>query len=120
MSRIARIVLPGYPHHITQRGVRSQLIFFTDKDRDEYLHLLDRQGRRFGVRFLAYCLMSNHVHLVVVPETEKSLARAIGEAHRLYTKHINAREGVKGYLFQGRFYSCPLDELHFFASIRYI
>lgn len=120
MARISRVVLPGYPHHVTQRGVRSIDIFHDDDDRREYLHLLRQQGDRFGLRFLAYCLMSNHVHFVVVPDKVDSLARAIGEGHRLYTRMVNFREGTRGYLFQGRFFSCPLDENHLFACLRYV
>ncbi len=120
MARIARVVLPGYPHHIIQRGVRSMAVFFSNDDRHEYVRLLHEQSRRFGVRFLAYCLMNNHVHLVAIPEKRESLARAVGEAHRLYTRGINFREGVRGYLFQGRFYSCPLDERHLLAAVRYV
>jgi putative transposase len=116
-----RVIVPGYPHHIVQRGVRSLDIFFNDQDRIEYLTLLRKQGDKFGVKFLSYCLMTNHVHLLAVPETPDSLARAIGEAHRLYTRMINFREGVKGFLFQGRFSSCPVSNgkyLH--AVIQYI
>lgn len=120
MARIARIVLPGYPHHITQRGVRSLPIFYSDEDRSEYLKLLSEQSSRFGVRFLSYCLMTNHLHLIALPDKEDSLSRAIGEAHRLYTRGVNFREGVRGYLFQGRFYSCPLDERHLLATIQYV
>ncbi len=119
MARIARVVLPGYPHHITQRGVRSLPVFFTESDRKEYLRLLKVHGDRFGVTFISYCLMSNHVHLVAIPEDEKGLSRAIGEAHRLYTRMINFRENVRGYLFQGRFFSCPLDNSHLLAVVRY-
>ncbi len=79
-----------------------------------------QQGDRFGLRFLSYCLMSNHVHLVAVPEQEESLARAIGEGHRLYTRMVNFRQGVRGYLFQGRFFSCPLDENYLYACVRYV
>jgi putative transposase len=113
-------VLPGYPHHITQRGVRSMKIFRSKKDRDEYLWLLSEQGERFGVSFLAYCLMSNHVHLIAIPEEAESLARGIGEAHRLYTRAVNFKQDVRGYLLQGRFYSCPLDTRHLVAAIRYV
>jgi putative transposase len=95
-------------------------IFQGDDDRLEYLQLLRQQGDRFGLRFLSYCLMDNHVHLVAVPEKEDSLARAIGEGHRLYTRMVNFRQGVKGYLFQGRFFSCPLDEDYLYACVRYV
>jgi len=98
---MARVVLAGLPHHVTQRGVRSLPVFWSDADRREYLRLLREQGARFGVTFLAYCLMTNHVHVIAVPERADSLARGIGEAHRRYTRGVNRREGVRGYLFQG-------------------
>ena len=120
MARLSRVVLPGYPHHITQRGVRSMRIFRSKKDREEYLWLLSEQGKLFGVSFVAYCLMSNHVHLIAIPEEAESLARGIGEAHRLYTRAVNFRQDVRGYLLQGRFYSCPLDTRHLVAAIRYV
>ena len=120
MARIARVVLPNYPHHITQRGVRSLPIFFSDDDRYEYLCLLKGQGERFGIRFIAYSLMTNHVHLIAIPQKESSLSRGIGEAHRLYTRMINFRNRVRGYLFQGRFYSCPLDQNYLYAAVRYV
>jgi len=120
MARMSRVVLPGCPHHITQRGVRSMRIFGSDSDRTEYLRLLAEQGARFGVTFLAYCLMSNHVHLIAVPEQPESLARGIGEAHRLYTRLVNFRQEVRGHLFQERFFSCPLDTPHLIAAVRYV
>ena len=120
MPRIARVVVPGVPHHVTQRGVRSLPVFFGSADRRAYLRRLAEQGQLHGVRFLAYCLMGNHVHLVAVPSAEASLARAIGEAHRRYTRWVNLRQGVRGYLFQGRFFSCPLDEVHLLTAVHYI
>ena len=120
MGRIARVVLPGQPHHVTQRGVRSMDIFRDDADRDLYLRLLLREAAAHGLTFLGWCLMSNHVHLIVVPHDEASLARGIGEAHRRYTWRVNRRDDVRGYLFQGRFHSCPMDEAHFLAALRYI
>lgn len=95
-------------------------IFRNDDDRREYLRLMREQGDRFGLRFLSYCLMNNHVHFVAVPEQEDSLARGIGEGHRLYTRMINFQQGVRGYLFQGRFFSCPLDEKYLHACVRYV
>jgi len=121
MARMKRVVVPGYPHHIVQRGVRSLDIFFNDEDRAEYLRLLREQGERFGVTFLSYCLMTNHVHLLAVPEKQDGLALAIGEAHRRYTRMINFRENVRGFLFQGRFSSCPVDsDEYLIAAVQYI
>lgn len=119
MARIARVVIPQCPHHITQRGVRSMSVFSNDGDRRKYIELMKANGKKHGVEFLAYCLMSNHVHIVAVPERPESLARAIGEAHRRYTKEVNLREDVRGYLFQGRFYSCPTDERYFVTAALY-
>jgi putative transposase len=120
MPRIARVVVPGYPHHVTQRGVRSMAIFANDGERGAYLEFMDSQCRRFGVEALAWCLMSNHVHLIVVPREERSLALGVGEAHRRYTQMKNAAVKVRGYLFQGRFNSCVLDEKHLLAAARYV
>ncbi|MGD0310601.1 MAG: transposase, partial [Acidobacteriota bacterium] len=72
------------------------------------------------MHFASYTLMDNHAHLVVIPDREGSLRKAIGETHRLYTRGINFRMGKPGYLFQGRPLACPLDEDHFFAALRYV
>lgn len=120
MARISRLVVPGYPHHVTQRGVRSIPIFSNDQDRSAYADIMAEQLHRFGVEVLAWCLMTNHTHLVAVPKDQAALARAIGEAHRLYTRMKNFAEGVRGYLFQGRFGSCVLDETHLLAAARYV
>ncbi len=120
MARLARIVVPEYPHHVTQRGVRSLPIFRRDEDRRLYLEFMNRETRRFGVGILAWCLMANHVHLIAVPENAAALARAIGEAHKQYSRMRNFAEGVRGYLFQGRFGSCVLDENHLVAAVRYV
>ena len=120
MARFARLVVPGYPHHITQRGVRSIDIFADDGDRLAYLGFMAEETERFGVTVLAWCLMTNHVHLIAQPVENDSLARAIGEAHRRYTRMKNFAEGVRGYLFQGRFGSCVLDQQHLLAAGRYV
>lgn len=120
MPRISRIVVPDYPHHITQRGVRSMDVFSSDSDRKSYLSFLAEEISRCGVDILSWCLMTNHVHFIAVPKKENSLARAFGEAHRRYTWMRNCRDGVRGYLFQGRFGSCVLDESHLIAAARYI
>lgn len=96
-------------------------VFFSEADREEYLNLLYEQSMKAGVRYLAYCLMANHIHLLAIPEKHDSLAKAIGEAHRKYTRMINLRENVRGFLFQGRFSSCPVyKDKYLFTSVRFI
>src|SRR5690349_1830593 len=120
MARLARIVIPGVAHHVTQRGNRRQPIFFGDEDRACYLELLRKGCAEARVRCLAWCLMDNHVHLILVPEHADGLRAALGEAHRRYTSRINAREDWRGYLFQGRFASYPMDDAHLMAAVRYV
>ncbi len=120
MARFARVVAPGIPHHVTQRGNRRQTTFFNDEDYAAYLDLLAEQLARASVALWAYCLMPNHVHLILVPETEDGLAVALGEAHRRYTRRINSREGWRGFLWQGRFGSFPLEGDHLLAAARYV
>ena len=120
MARLPRITLPGIPYHVTQRGNRRQPVFFSQEDRQVYLRLLCEQTSRFELAVWAYCLMDSHVHLVVMPRTEQSLTRGIGETHRRYARHVNFREGWRGYLFQGRFGSVALDEAHLIAAVRYV
>jgi putative transposase len=120
MARIARVVVPGYPHHVTQRGNRSQQTFSGPQDYQAYLGLMAEWCAQCGVAVWAYCLMPNHVHLIVVPKSEDSLRRALGEAHRRYTRHVNLREGWRGHLWQGRFASYAMDEYYLLACARYV
>jgi putative transposase len=120
MPKFARLIVPDCPHHVIQRGNRRQKVFFSDEDRELYLKLIKRQADRAGVLVHAYCLMDNHVHIIAVPKEKSSLAKGIGEAHRKYTNIINIREDWKGYLWQGRFISFPLDEAHYYAAVRYV
>ncbi|MEE8445842.1 MAG: transposase [Alphaproteobacteria bacterium] len=120
MARLARIVAPGVPHHVTQRGNRRQDTFFTDGDYQTYQDLMAHWCAHYGVAVWAYCLMPNHVHLIAVPETEAALGLAIGEAHRRYTRRVNLREDWRGHLWQGRFASFPMDERHLLAAARYV
>jgi len=120
MARIARVVVPGLPHHIVQRGNRRQKVFFSDIDRAAYLDYLKIYAKPAGIKFLAYCLMDNHVHIIAVPDKEESLAQGFAEAHRRYTRMVNFREKWRGYLWEGRFKSYPLNEAHLYAAIRYI
>lgn len=120
MARIARIIAPNIPHHVTQRGNRRQQTFFCDDDYHAYISLMAEWCGKYNVEIWAWCLMPNHVHLIAVPETENSLARAIGEAHRRYTRRINFREGWRGHLWQERFASFPMDERYLLAAARYV
>lgn len=120
MARMARVVVPGIPHHITQRGNRRQEIFFKEEDYEEYKSLMREWCNANGVEIWAYCLMPNHVHMIAVPEEEDSLAKGIGEAHRRYSRYINFREGWRGYLMQGRYSSFPMDEEYTLKAARYI
>ncbi len=120
MARIARVVAPGLPHHVTQRGNRRQPTFFGDQDYVEYRRLMTASCERCGTQIWAYCLMPNHVHLVMVPSTEDGLRCALGEAHRRYTRMINFREGWRGHLWQERFHSFVMDEPHLLAAARYV
>ena len=108
------------PHHVTQRGNRRQQTFFVEDDYRAYLELMAQQCREEGVAIWAYCLMPNHIHLIAVPETEQGLRRAIGEAHRRYTRRINFRQKWRGYLWQGRFASFVMDEPYLLAAARYV
>ena len=120
MARIARVVAPGIPHHVTQRGNRRQQTFFLDEDYQVYLELMSEWCAKYKVQIWAYCLMPNHVHLIAVPETKDSLNLAIGEAHRRYSRRINFRKGWRGHLWQGRFSSFILDENYLLACTRYV
>jgi len=120
MARLARVVAAGVPHHVTQRGNRRQQTFFCQADYEAYLELMAEWCEREGVEVWAYCLMPNHVHLIAVPAREDSLRRAIGEAHRRYTRRVNFREEWRGHLWQGRFASFPMDEGYTVQAARYI
>jgi putative transposase len=120
MARLARVVIPGLPHHITQRGNRRQQTFFNESDYAAYLELMTEWCREQGVEIWSYCLMPNHTHSIAVPSSEEGLRWAIGETHRRYTRRINFREKWRGYLWQGRFASFVMDEPYLLAAARYI
>ena len=92
MARMPRLVVPGYPHHVTQRGSRRMQTFFSDSDYQYYIDLLARYKNDTGVSIWAYCLMPNHVHIVAIPEEEDSLSQLFRKVHREYTRYINFRE----------------------------
>jgi putative transposase len=120
MARLSRITVPDLPHHVTQRGNRRQAVFLEEGDYALYRDLLAERCRANGVRCLAYCLMPNHVHLILVPSTAEGLSRAVGETHRRYSGYVNARARVTGHVFQGRFSSAAMDEAHCLAAVRYL
>ncbi len=120
MARLKRIVVPGYPHHVTQRGVRKQTVFFDDADYKAYLDIAMALRTDSAVDVWAYCLMPNHVHMVVIPRSENSLARFFGRVHSRYARRTNRRHGWSGHLWQERFYSAAMDEKHTIAAMRYV
>ena len=120
MARLARIVIPDVAHHVTQRGNRRLPVFFSDDDRAAYLGLVADAAKANDTTCLAWCLMDNHVHLILVPRSGDGLRATLGEAHRRYTRMVNFREGWRGHLFQGRFASYPMDEAHMMAAVRYV
>ncbi len=120
MSRKARVVIPNIPHHVTQRGGRRQDVFFETRDRQLYLRLLKENADRYGVQVLAYVLMTNHVHHLVVPLENDSLRWTFQMTHKRYADHINARAGWSGHLWQERFYSSPVDNEYIWITTRYI
>ncbi|MCR4315901.1 MAG: transposase [Planctomycetes bacterium] len=120
MSRAARIILPDIPHHVVQRGIRRQDVFFEDVDREIYLSLMKKFARLNGVEFIAWCLMSNHVHFIAIPEDKTAFSGCFGEAHRSYAWKLNRKNGWNGHVWQGRFYSCALDNPHLYEAIKYV
>ncbi len=120
MPRRPRVVVPGAPHHITQRGNNRQPVFFCPEDRLFYLDLLSRHAERAGARILGYCLMTNHVHLIAVPEREASLARALRHAHSEYSLAVNRSRRRSGHVWQNRFFSCPMSADHLLSGLRYV
>jgi putative transposase len=120
MARLARVVVPGVPHHVTQRGNRRGPTFFEDADYRLYRDLLGGAASKAKAEIWAYCLMPNHVHVVVTPSDEEGLRRTFGDLHRRYTGWVNARNAWTGHLWQARFSSVPMDENHLAAAVRYV
>lgn len=120
MPRFQRLVVPGFAHHVTQRGVRRQRTFFDERDYRRYLNLARELIDGAEIAILAYCLMPNHVHAVVVPEHAKSLASFFGPLHKKYAQYTNLRYEWTGHLWQARFYSVAMAEGHTLAAMRYV
>ncbi len=121
MSRIARVTAVNYPHHITQRGNNRTDTFLEDNDRQFYLEILKKYAQRYAFDIWAYCLMSNHVHILAVPRKEDSLARGMGGTNLVYTQYINRKYKRSGRLWQNRFFSTIVDtDRYLWAVARYI
>lgn len=120
MARLARLVLPGIPHHVTQRGNRRQQTFFEDEDFALYRDLLAEAAKRVGTEIWSYCLMPNHVHVIAVPADKDGLRCTFADAHRRYTGFINARHRWTGHLWQGRYGAVAMDEAHLHHAARYV
>jgi len=119
MARLARVLWNDIAYHVTQRGNSRQSVFCSDQDRHVYLDLLRTNCRRYRLSLLGYCLMSNHVHLIVVPTRAESLPSALKYVHGRYATYFNAHQCSAGHLWQGRYYSCPMDDAHLWAALRY-
>jgi putative transposase len=120
MSRISRAVAVGYPHHLTQRGNYRQTVFAEAADYGHYLELLGHYAQRHDLEIWAYCLMPNTCAPGRVPQAEDSLAKVFHSVHMLYSQYVNRKAQAAGHLWQGRFYSCVLDEAHVVAAVRYV
>ena len=120
MARTARIVIPGEPHHITQRGNNKQDVFLSNQDRTAYLRFLKEESHRHGVHIVGFCLMSNHIHIVGIPSEAESLQKAMGRTHFRYTQLFNRLHNHSGHLWQNRYFSCAMDEVHFMYALRYV
>ena len=120
MARLARTVFPGLPHHVTQRGNGRQQVFFDEADYRLYRDLLKQHCDAAGVGIWAWCLMPNHVHLVLVPGDADGLRRALAPMHRAYAGIVNARLKRTGHFWQGRFGAVAMDETHLAAAVRYV
>jgi putative transposase len=119
MARFARVIALGVPHHITQRGNARRFILENDAERRVYLDLLRQSVELHEIELMGYCLMSNHVHLVAIPNKANVLGLALKEAHGRYASYWNAMHSSSGHVWQGRYYSCPLDESHLWETLRY-
>lgn len=120
MPRRARFVLSGTAHHVTQRGNRRQDVFFCDQDRSRHVELVSEHSQRHDLRILGGCLMTNHIHLIVVPGHAQSMGLALREAHSRYALEVNRGQGWDGHLWQNRYFACALEDAHFLTAMRYV
>jgi len=120
MPRIARVIAVGMPHHVTQRGNYRQVVFRNKQDRLLYLSWMEEYSEKYSLNVIAFCLMINHVHFIVIPENENALSKVFNTVHMRYSQYFNRTNRIAGHLWQGRFYSCVLSEPHFISAVRYV
>lgn len=120
MPRIARLVLPGYPHHVTQRGNYQQRVFNIERDYKYYIGLLKKYAEEYSLSIISFCLMPNHVHFICIPTDKDSLANTFKTTHMSYAQYSNKKNNLKGHLWQSRFFSSILDEKYLYAAVRYV
>ena len=120
MPRLARVIAVDVPHHVTQRGNARRQVFDSDTDYMVYLDLLSQHSRLNHLPIGAYCLMPNHVHLIVTPSDPDALRLTLRDTHGRYAAYVNARRSATGHVWQGRYYSCPMDLGHHYAALRYV
>ncbi len=120
MPRTARIVIPDFPYHITQRGNYRQDVFEDDEDRVSYLSWINDYSKKYKLSIVAYCLMDNHVHFIAIPRKDDSLAKVFSISHMRYSQYFNKKKKASGHLWQGRFYSCVMDDDYLVTALRYV
>jgi len=120
MPRKSRVLAVGYPHHVTQRGNDRRVVFTDAADYARYQEWLGRYARKYNLDIWAYCLMPNHVHIVAVPQTQEALAQTFNLVHMQYAQYLNKKTRSTGHVWQGRYFSCVLDEPHVYAAVRYV
>jgi len=121
MPKVPRFVVPGLPHHITQRGNYRQPVFFNDADRQFFLRRLIKRAKQYEIDVLAWCLMINHFHLIAIPRRRDSFALGLRALLGEYSLRINSQRGdARGHIWQSRFYSCALSQRHLRMALRYV
>ncbi len=120
MPRSARLIVPGHMHHVVQRGNYKQIVFHKIQDFQKYAYWISKYALEYEVDIVAYCLMNNHVHFIVIPKRNDSLSGFFKIVHMRYSQYKNEEKKIKGHLWQGRFYSCILDGGHLLRAVRYV